>query len=466
MHRSFPFLIAAMLLCPPSAAQPDRVILERVEASGFVKASVSADGGVVALCEMRSGFTTIFRAGTGQVWQLNPVLEPMDLTGKYASEGAWVNPDGRFLISATREVVAVRDIESGRELWRGKLAGMRNASAAVAVHYDAGERRLRLIDNNSIYVYELADGGTAKAHQPVSVSFSDSPDAKAWSSFVLSAAFSTDGQTLYVGNMDGEVLKLSVSSMLPELLARLKAFDPLRSGNGEATTSTAHVRRLSCVENCRFIALGSHGSEQGAVLAGSTLQVLGRAVRSQPGYLVDVVGIGSSTFSMIAGSRAVTPTTTVQITGPDLKPLGLTLEQPGWHQVTGYAGGAVVVARSGERHYSYLAWSPNESLSSQSIVRWREEKLKQADAAERAEHERRSQAVAAERRAEDERRKQLATFRQKLESGDDSHCGLVIQRKGDIAQVETMIGPKWLKVSQLAPPGTRRCTFLNGVYQE
>ncbi len=60
----------------------------------------------------------------------------------------------------------------------------------------------------------------------------------------------------------------------------------------------------------------------------------------------------------------------------------------------------------------------------------------------------------------------VTNFQQKLKSGDDSHCGLVIERKGVIALVETPIGQKWLKVSQLYVPGGRNCRFLNGVIQE
>jgi hypothetical protein len=60
----------------------------------------------------------------------------------------------------------------------------------------------------------------------------------------------------------------------------------------------------------------------------------------------------------------------------------------------------------------------------------------------------------------------VTTFQKRLKSGDDSHCGLVIERKGVIALVETPIGQKWLKVSQLYVPGGRNCRFLNGVIQE
>jgi hypothetical protein len=60
----------------------------------------------------------------------------------------------------------------------------------------------------------------------------------------------------------------------------------------------------------------------------------------------------------------------------------------------------------------------------------------------------------------------LPAFRRKLKSGDDSNCGLIVERKGDIALVETMLGQKWLKVTQLYVAGMRGCTFVNGVLQE
>lgn len=466
MGRNFTCLIATMLLLSaPAAAQPVRTILNESGPAGFTKVSVSTDGRVVAVNAGRSGRTTILRPATGQLWQMDPALEPMDNTGMYLSQAAWINPDGRFLVNATVQMIAVREIESGREAWRGRLAEQGSAFTSLAVHYDATQRRLRLVDNNMVYSYELRDDGTARAVRPGSVSFSESAAARSFGNFVRSAAFSADGRTLYVGNMDGEMLKISLQGESPELVARTTVFEALRSAGNMVEKSTAYISNLSCSEDCKFVVLGTNNMNQAAVVDGTTLRPLGRVRRDQPLDHVEVVGVGGSTFSLLAGSRAVLPTRTVQITGPDLKPLGA-LELPGWAQIAGYAGGAVVLAGSGKGGYSYLAWSPGTLQSSEALARWLEEERKRANAVEKAERERAAQEVAAERKREDEERKKFAAFRQKLASGDDSHCGLVIQRKGDIAQVETMIGQKWLKVSQLYPPGLRGCRFVNGVYQD
>lgn len=57
-------------------------------------------------------------------------------------------------------------------------------------------------------------------------------------------------------------------------------------------------------------------------------------------------------------------------------------------------------------------------------------------------------------------------FRQSLKVGSDTHCGLVIQVRPPIAQVQAMIGETWLKIAQLHPPGEKPCRFLNRVYQD
>lgn len=61
---------------------------------------------------------------------------------------------------------------------------------------------------------------------------------------------------------------------------------------------------------------------------------------------------------------------------------------------------------------------------------------------------------------------EVPELRRKLRSGDDSHCGVVVERKGEIALIETAIGQKWLKVRQLHQPGARGCRFVNGILQE
>jgi TPR repeat protein len=57
-------------------------------------------------------------------------------------------------------------------------------------------------------------------------------------------------------------------------------------------------------------------------------------------------------------------------------------------------------------------------------------------------------------------------FRRQLAVGNDSHCGLIVEVKGPIAKVQTMIGEMWLKVDQLFPQGQESCRFRNGVYQD
>ena len=55
-------------------------------------------------------------------------------------------------------------------------------------------------------------------------------------------------------------------------------------------------------------------------------------------------------------------------------------------------------------------------------------------------------------------------FRSKLQSGDDSHCGLVVEDKPPVASVQTMIGIVWFRTDQLYPVGAVRCQFMNGQY--
>lgn len=58
----------------------------------------------------------------------------------------------------------------------------------------------------------------------------------------------------------------------------------------------------------------------------------------------------------------------------------------------------------------------------------------------------------------------VAQFRRTLQVGNDSHCGLVVEVKGPIAKVQTMVGEVWLKVDQLHRKGTQSCRFVNNVY--
>lgn len=60
---------------------------------------------------------------------------------------------------------------------------------------------------------------------------------------------------------------------------------------------------------------------------------------------------------------------------------------------------------------------------------------------------------------------EITTYRENLKSGDDSHCGLVIEVKETVVMIQTMVGQSWIKVNEIYPPNVAGCSFLNGVYQ-
>lgn len=59
-----------------------------------------------------------------------------------------------------------------------------------------------------------------------------------------------------------------------------------------------------------------------------------------------------------------------------------------------------------------------------------------------------------------------AKWRTVLELGDETHCGMIIERKGELVQVQTGSGNYWFKISQLFPANSVDCVFVNGRYLE
>jgi hypothetical protein len=80
--------------------------------------------------------------------------------------------------------------------------------------------------------------------------------------------------------------------------------------------------------------------------------------------------------------------------------------------------------------------------------------------------------IAALAQMESEHQKRIAKYlkaaiewRKTVKVGIESHCGLVIQVRPSITQVQTTNGVHWLRLDQLFPPGVK-CAFVNGVYVE
>jgi hypothetical protein len=69
-----------------------------------------------------------------------------------------------------------------------------------------------------------------------------------------------------------------------------------------------------------------------------------------------------------------------------------------------------------------------------------------------------------EQKAKKEQQKHLIGFRKNLKSGDDSHCGLIIDVKANIVLVQTMSGQLWIKKQDVYPPNQEQCRFMNGEY--
>jgi len=73
---------------------------------------------------------------------------------------------------------------------------------------------------------------------------------------------------------------------------------------------------------------------------------------------------------------------------------------------------------------------------------------------------------AQERVEQQQRNAYAAQFRRKVAVGDETHCGMVIERKDPIVKIQTVAGEKWLKIGQVYPPGAHSCRFYNGQYAD
>lgn len=81
---------------------------------------------------------------------------------------------------------------------------------------------------------------------------------------------------------------------------------------------------------------------------------------------------------------------------------------------------------------------------------------------QRAEMEQQRQAEAA---ANEELRKATESLRAGLKRGDDTNCGLVIEVKSPIAQVQTTAGVQWMRIDAVYPLGVR-CDINGSGYQK
>lgn len=91
-----------------------------------------------------------------------------------------------------------------------------------------------------------------------------------------------------------------------------------------------------------------------------------------------------------------------------------------------------------------------------------DELLRAAAERQKSENERQRKAEAA---ANEELRKATESLRTGLKRGDDTNCGLVIEVKPPIAQMQTASGVQWMRIDAVYPLGVR-CDFNGSGYQK
>ena len=98
------------------------------------------------------------------------------------------------------------------------------------------------------------------------------------------------------------------------------------------------------------------------------------------------------------------------------------------------------------------------------VVLKKEEEQRKLDA-ERAEVLRKQQALEEKKQQEAAAKKEkeelaaISAFRKNIRSGADSYCGLVIEVKKPLVQVQTPAGANWMKIEETYPAGLKSCPY-------
>lgn len=435
---------------PGLAELPKDVKLEENGISAW-QYSVSAKGDVFAILHEREGTALVaMPSGTIDLPAITPDHFPADAPQHQSR--IVINPDGKYALSFVRGHVVIRALPDASVVWKGTLGTDRAPYAGSAYYYRAADRRLVVARGNYLLTYALADNAPAQRLSATNISFSE-PDRVRYGNFVQSAAYAADGKTMFAGTMDGDLLAIDVGDETPRLRWRLNVFQDFKTV-GFADDAERYVASLECAEDCQKLIAHSSRHFQVAIVDATVGKVLRKSSLAQRQRLV---GAGPGLFAMTREvDRSRKEFALVNAKFEPIKPVDSTRDLLLFGLNEGYVSGI-----SGGVGVGWTIAFRDTGYEMAEARRRRE--------AEKAEQKRRGKQEAAE--AESERNRMLAMerdlpgFRRKLKSGDDSNCGLIVERKGDIALVETMIGQKWVKVAQLFMPGMRGCRFVNGVLQ-
>lgn len=444
-----PYLLMTLLLAWNSVqALPAPVQLNQ-NGLGAHDWSATPDGTAFTVTTYREASGFLYRTEKSETQVLAPLEQQAQVAATKPFERVVLNPDGRYLLNFRDDKLVVREAASAAILWQGTLPNHPRPWSAQAFYFRSEDQRLQLLNGNKLLTFALASESVASAKVHADVAFDES-GRRHYGNFVQAGAFSADGKSLFMGTMDGEVLQVDVSGDAPQLRRRIKVFEAYRAP-GFSDDADGYVSRLQCVENCRRLVLGSFRGRQAAVVDVETGRVRGQMVDADR---VVVHGIGDNWFVLArgVGKDAVTTLTDAEFRSPmpipQLKTSSLAF---------GFNGGVAT-----------LTWSRDVRLVTTTTVAFTDVRALIPELSRRkleaAETQARQQVAELKRiRALND---QQQDFRRKLRTGDDSHCGLVVERKGDIALVETQIGQKWLKVKQLYLAGSKNCVFVNGTLND
>lgn len=425
---------------------------------------VSADAQVFAVWRGENGRTFVgFR---------NQPIELREIAQASASnahpdqdfEHIHLNADGNFLINIIRGEIFIRSLPKGDLVWHGILEGIERPSYATAFNFDPTTKEFLTVLNGKLFKHRADASGIAKKIAEKSISFVPEGHSQ-YANFVLSAAFSTDGRQLFIGNMDGEVLSLSIGGEDPTVQWRHTIFDRINAG-GFNDEGSRYIQDIFCADNCATLLVNEVRGHQVATLDAATGKIL--AIKfGDDRYRVYSVGEGRFLMSTQSHDRSKETRSIVNSELKNVMPK-ISIDE---HLIFGFKNGYAhwelnQADKMKSIRFVYLPGTSEAHQREQESKRKKQVQYSLEQEAHKENIEARRRELVAEQKREAKYRAQVVEFRRKVSSGDDSHCGLVIERKGNIVLVETMIGQKWLKLSQLHPPGAKTCTFINNVLQD
>lgn len=480
---------------PAFAQLPQEVVLGRAGV-GSDNYSASTNGDVFAIKREIEGKALISMPNqTFDLTAFSPDDVPVD-----APKNLWgikIAADGKYAFQFARGRVAIHSLPDASLVWSGMLGTNTRPYVGKSYYYRPTEKQILFMDGRHLLTYALVDNGPAKFIGAKDLSFSQSKASRSFD-FIPTAVFTEDGRTLFAGTQDGDVLAIDVSGMNPRLQWRLNVFQEFTLGSFE----DHEAAYISCAEGCQKLIVRSSRGIQLALVDTKTVKILKKLVSDQR---LNMVGVGNGQFAMTK-SLSVGGGLEFSLVNSMLEPLSpvtVTRDILLFGREGGYVVGLLFGDKSAKVAFRDVGYEAAEARRRREAEVAELKKRQEAEVAEErrqaqqkiddaeadrqrklvmiAEARRRQEAEVADLKKRQEaevaqakqeaieaeaERKELIRFRGRLKSGDDSNCGLVIERKGDIAQVETMIGPKWVRVAQLYLPGMRRCTFVNGVLQQ